>query len=306
VKRHDYLPFGEELFAGAGSRTVAQGYAANDGVRQQFTAKERDIETGLDYFEARYYASTQGRFTSPDEFSNGPEQLFYFEQAVSENPTFYAELEEPQTLNKYQYAINNPLRYVDPDGHQAVADALKVAAAGGAASGNPAVAGGALVVLVVYVAVDQTVGWQKVGDTFVNVFKGSSSGCVAGAVVCGPGETPNSPVQYQQNNSSNTDAQQGQSGETQKSGQTAEKTKNLADAEKKGIPKSQLGPSGRPKVHVVKHPTEKRAKDAARSQGQGAPAKDASPKKGDSHYHPTNPDGSRKKGKQNVHHEYPK
>jgi hypothetical protein len=88
-------------------------------------------------------------------------------------------------------------------------------------------------------------------------------------------------------------------------GQTAEKTKNVADAEKKGIPKDQLGPSGKPKVNVVKHPTEKRAKDAARNQGQGQPAKDASPKKGGPHYHPTNADGSRKKGKQNIHHEYP-
>jgi len=70
-------------------------------VRQQFTQKERDVETGLDYFSARYYSSIQGRFTSPDEFSSGPEQLFYFEQAASKNLTFYAELEEPQSLNKY-------------------------------------------------------------------------------------------------------------------------------------------------------------------------------------------------------------
>ena len=66
VKRHDYLPFGEELFAGAGGRTAAMGYAAGDGVRPQFTQKERDIETGLDYFNARYYSSIQGRFTGVD------------------------------------------------------------------------------------------------------------------------------------------------------------------------------------------------------------------------------------------------
>jgi RHS repeat-associated protein len=66
VSRHDYLPFGEELGAGTGGRTTAQGYSANDGVRQHFTQKERDNETGLDYFGARYYTSTQGRFSGAD------------------------------------------------------------------------------------------------------------------------------------------------------------------------------------------------------------------------------------------------
>ncbi|HEU4510318.1 MAG TPA: RHS repeat-associated core domain-containing protein [Pyrinomonadaceae bacterium] len=117
VKRHDYLPFGEELFAGVGGRTTALGYTGGDAVRQQFTEKERDVETGLDYFLARYYSSTQGRFTSPDEFSGGPDELFDFVDDASINPTFYADLLKPQSLNKYQYSYNNPLRYVDPDGH---------------------------------------------------------------------------------------------------------------------------------------------------------------------------------------------
>ena len=69
VKRHDYFPFGEELFAGTGGRTTAQGYSGSDGIRQQFTQKERDTETGLDWFETRYYGSSQGRFTSPDSYN---------------------------------------------------------------------------------------------------------------------------------------------------------------------------------------------------------------------------------------------
>jgi len=98
VKRHDYLPFGEELFAPAGGRSPALGYVSGDGVRQQFTQKERDLETGLDYFGARYYSATQGRFTSVDP-------LMASAVAV-----------DPQSWNRYAYVSNNPLRFVDDDG----------------------------------------------------------------------------------------------------------------------------------------------------------------------------------------------
>jgi RHS repeat-associated protein len=94
LKRHDYLPFGEELFAG---RSTSIGYSSGDGVRQQFTGQERDVETGLDYFGARYASSTQGRFTSSD--------------------TFGGSRQSPQTLNLYSYVQNNPIRYTDPTGH---------------------------------------------------------------------------------------------------------------------------------------------------------------------------------------------
>ena len=58
-------------------------------------------------------------------------------------------------------------------------------------------------------------------------------------------------------------------------------------------------------VRVENHPTEKRAKDAARNQCQGASGQDASFTTGGPHHHPANGDGSRKKGKQNPHHEFP-
>lgn len=65
---------------------------------QKFTLKERDNETGLDYSINRYYSSIQGRFTSAD-------------------PTLSSiDVTNPQTLNRYTYALNNPLVYVDPDG----------------------------------------------------------------------------------------------------------------------------------------------------------------------------------------------
>jgi RHS repeat-associated protein len=70
----------------------------DSGRRFHFTGKERDGETGLDYFGARYMSSAQGRFTSPD-------------------PKLYPDaVLDSQSWNKYGYVRNNPLRLVDPNG----------------------------------------------------------------------------------------------------------------------------------------------------------------------------------------------
>ena len=69
-----------------------------------FTGKERDQESGLDYFPARYYASSMGRWLSPD-WSSIPVGVPY------------ASLSDPQSLNLYAYVGNNPLSHRDGDGH---------------------------------------------------------------------------------------------------------------------------------------------------------------------------------------------
>ena len=78
----------------------------------KFTGKERDAETGLDYFGTRYMASAQGRFTSPDR------------------PFLDQHASDPQSWNLYSYVRNNPLRFVDPTGQDCVGAVLGPQSAG--------------------------------------------------------------------------------------------------------------------------------------------------------------------------------
>ena len=75
-----------------------------DATEHHFTGKERDNESGNDYFGARYYGSSMGRFMSPD-------------WSVKEEPVPYAKMDDPQSLNLYAYLRDNPLAGVDADGH---------------------------------------------------------------------------------------------------------------------------------------------------------------------------------------------
>jgi RHS repeat-associated protein len=78
--------------------------SCGDPSPMHFTGKQRDTESSLDNFEARYMASSLGRFMSPD-WSDDPD------------PVPYADLGDPQSLNLYLYAENNPTSLTDSDGH---------------------------------------------------------------------------------------------------------------------------------------------------------------------------------------------
>jgi RHS repeat-associated protein len=88
----DYYPFGAELVVTGGVNEL------------KFTGKRRDTESQLDYFGARYYSNTLGRFNSPD----------WNKKAT---PVPYANYTDPQSLNLYGYVRNNPVWRSDVDGH---------------------------------------------------------------------------------------------------------------------------------------------------------------------------------------------
>jgi RHS repeat-associated protein len=89
----DYYPWGGEL-----------QLSASDSNHYKFAGKERDTETQLDYFGARYYFNAAGRFATPD----------WAARAAS---VPYAEFGDPQSLNLYTYVRNTPMTTYDLDGH---------------------------------------------------------------------------------------------------------------------------------------------------------------------------------------------
>jgi len=98
------LPFGNSLNNSFTTDCVPVGTSGADATEHHFTGKERDAESGNDYFGARYYSSSMGRFMSPD-------------WSAKAEPVPYAKLDDPQSLKLYAYVGNNPLTQVDADGH---------------------------------------------------------------------------------------------------------------------------------------------------------------------------------------------
>ncbi|MBM9614519.1 hypothetical protein JWJ90_09475 [Desulfobulbus rhabdoformis] len=104
-----YYPFGTEYQTSTMRRENTR----------KFAGKEKDKETDLSYFGARYYDDLSGRFLTPDPVR--PVDAFT-------SKTNQKILDNPQRLNRYAYGLNNPYKYVDPDGEFAVVAALAIGA----------------------------------------------------------------------------------------------------------------------------------------------------------------------------------
>ena len=103
IECYDYVPFGRMLNSGDSLRNTGcypsnPDYEISSRLPHKFTGKERDPETRLDYFGARYLSAAQGRFSSIDP---GPFTLA-----------------DPQSWNRYAYVQNNPLKFTDPTGEE--------------------------------------------------------------------------------------------------------------------------------------------------------------------------------------------
>ena len=133
--RTEYYAFGQERLR---SGTFRLPYT--------YTDKERDESTGLGYFSARYHASELGRFISTDP-----------------KPVHEGMLSNPQDLNPYSYALNNPILHVDPDGQSAT---LAGALIGGLVGGG--------------VALFQGKSWAEVGAAAAG---GALAGAMLGSVI---------------------------------------------------------------------------------------------------------------------------
>ncbi|MGV8074550.1 MAG: RHS repeat domain-containing protein [Syntrophobacteraceae bacterium] len=173
-QRNTYLPFGED-FQSSGTANL----------RHKYTDQEQDPETtiGLYYYGARYYYPKIGRFISPDSIVQAPA--------------------DPQTLNRYSYCRNNPLKYTDPSGHGfwAVVGLLALGAAAGAAIA--AISGGniglgaltgaitAAAFMTSHAVIAQLASVMKAGAAFeaaaatIHVGMGAASGAVNAAITGG-------------------------------------------------------------------------------------------------------------------------
>jgi RHS repeat-associated protein len=251
-------------------------------VRCRYTGKERDAESGLDYFGARYYASSMGRWMSPD-WADKPEAVPY------------SQLDNPQSLNLYGYVNNNPLSKADPDGHcpfcPAIEEALQYVAdspAGEAVANQADKVVSAIGVAGVAVGGFVATHGQEIIDANASYYANGGSGNTAGA-----------PLSLMKNGPAAAPAE----GEKTPTGPKAATAPGVtAGGQATNEHGQKLGPSGKPQANNVNSNTREGAKNAG-NKGSGT-VEHPNPKEGDPHFHTARGDGT--KVQDSTHYNYPK
>ncbi|MDZ4707413.1 MAG: RHS repeat-associated core domain-containing protein [Saprospiraceae bacterium] len=293
----DYYPFGWEM-PGTG-----RSLTAFDGYRYGFNGKEKDQNgefgsiTNYDY-GFRIYNPGIARFLRVDPLA-----------------------EKMSSWSPYNYGFNNPIMFTDPDGmapdneYQMVHNAngtrttTQISTKGGdqqdiihhsngvsipqnGASGYTEVldnnSGGSRLAPGVFADRPASGSLQSVDDPITAVEKGGlkPSVFVIGAVIKKEGmEVAENAAENIVSNSIKIEGRTAAGHATDKFG-------------------NKLGPSGKPQVNVVQYSSQKRAKDAARNEGNGAPVKHTNPTQGNRHYHATDKSGNKKPTIYSTHHEY--
>lgn len=245
VETTEYLPFGHE-----------RDHTGADVTNYKFTDQEKDTETGLYNYDARMYDPVIALFISADSV----DQDWY----------------DPQKLNRYAYCRNNPLKYIDPDGH---------------------------VVETAWDAFNIGLGVQSFGSNIRSGNYGAAAVDAVGTII----DTAAAAIPLIPGGAGMAIKAVRTADKAIDAANVARKSDKILDASKKtaakmraenikkGIPENQLGPSGKPKIHVQKHSSLKKAKDAARERAGkgGTTVKHPTPKKGKRHFHGQKQDGTK-------------
>ncbi len=316
VERYAYTPFGEmTLFDGSGTE-IAQSAVGNS---YTYTGRRYDNESGLYYFRARMYDAELGRFLSQDP-------LGYVDGMSLYTGYFAPNGVDPFGLTDWDLMMGvvDPVIVIPPlhdpglrsesEGDNVGAELARDALRRELLTPDPRP----------YLnygdgfreANSNQEGWSDDNIRRVSQDIGTTGDIILNIVTLGRAQS----LRRGLNAVANVSDEVG--GAARQTSKVAGSCDNLLDTTKnvskktssptkagteraknieKGIPESALGPSGKPKVHVKKHPTRKRSQDAAqdRSRKGGTPEQHKNPTKGeDPHYHP---DGSNHR----EHHTYP-
>src|SRR5579862_3325188 len=288
----DYYPFGGEL-------PITTG----DSNHYKFTGKERDSESGLDNFGARYFTSNLGRFMTPD-------------WALRPTAVPYATFGDPQTLNLYTYVENEPLNRVDADGHGGPQGG-PIAYDPGTLQSNPCGKddpGGMCAkmkqdaALAEKQAADQAAAQDKPAESVTAPFpiipEAPAIGKALGAVLDVVGDALGSALGVAIVVFTPTRTMRDEDYlPIQHSGPKAADAAGVtAGGQATDVHGNKLGPSGDTQVDRTKSNTRERARNRALGEGSGA-VEHTNPTVGRPHWHPSDAQGNKKPA--SPHHEYP-